>query len=299
MCHELPQRLEISVIKLGGSVLTDAPAYRTAADFLKAQLGGSPRRRIVAVVSAQFGHTDALLAEAGAAGGTSDVTSLDLLWSTGELRSVALLTLQLHALGVSAAGLNVHQTGIFVSRDSAADAPPAIAPWHERAEVNPLGLRFALAHHLIVIVPGFLARGPRDAVLSLGRGGSDLTAVLLAEALNATTCELVKDVPGYFDRDPNQFDDAQPLAELSFEEALHLAEGGCDLVQREALLVAQRSGTTLVIRALDESAPRSVVSDSTRLAAQRPKGAERLPVPAARARVASEALRVAEPTLRA
>ena len=88
--------------------------------------------------------------------------------------------------------------------------------------------------------------------MSLGRGGSDLTAVLLAAGLGATRCELIKDVPGYFTSDPHRDSNALPIPFLTFEHALELAEEGCDLVQRKAIEAAARYDLPLVVRSLDE-----------------------------------------------
>jgi len=104
-------------------------------------------------------------------------------------------------------------------------------------------------------------------ILSLGRGGSDLTAVLLAEGIEACRCELLKDVPGYFSSDPHRDPAARHLPSLTFEEALALADGGCDLVQRNAIEVAARCGLPLVVRSLEEPAP---VSRITAMRAETP-----------------------------
>jgi len=231
----------LAVIKIGGSVLTGPHAYRRTADFLAGRLTADPGTRIVAVVSAEHGVTDGLLATAIDIAGTPDAATLDLLWSTGELRSVALLTLALQARGVSAAAVNVQQTGLVSTRDDG-------VPGH--AQVHRLRLLALLAQHDVIVAPGFLARGPGDAVVSLGRGGSDLTAVLLAAGLEAGRCELVKDVPGYFTADPKRDPTARPLASLSYERALEMADEGCQLVQREALSAARELGVPLAIGAI-------------------------------------------------
>ena len=102
-----------------------------------------------------------------------DPATLDLLWSTGEIRSAALLALSLQAAGVRAAAANVHQTGLT--------APAG----HGGTGIRPCGCTRSLTAHDVVVAPGFLARGGGDGVVSLGRGGSDLTAVLLAAGLGA------------------------------------------------------------------------------------------------------------------
>ncbi|HEX6974039.1 MAG TPA: hypothetical protein VF147_06530 [Vicinamibacterales bacterium] len=232
----------VSVLKIGGSVLTGAQGYRRAAALIAKRLCELAGERVLAVVSAEFGATDALLAAARDIVTEPDATTLDLLWSTGEVRSAALLALHLHTLGVNAVALNVHQAGL-VEPDDASCAG--------HAEVRTLGLRAALAAHDAVIVPGFLARGAGDRIVSLGRGGSDLTAVLLAAGLRARCCELVKDVPGYFSCDPNVHPDAHPLPTLDFTRALAMADEGCELVQRQALEAAAYHHLPLVVRSID------------------------------------------------
>jgi aspartate kinase len=241
------------VIKLGGSVLARPEAYRVAAEWLRGRLRGQSGQRLIVVVSAQLGETDRLEREALSISERPQRAALDLLWSTGELRSVALLTLWLERLGVGAAGLDVQQTGLRIG-PGAGDAA--------RVELFTLRMRAALTRSEVVVVPGFLACGVGDAVVALGRGGSDLTAVVLAGELGAEQCELIKDVPGYFDRDPNLHRDARHVPRLSYSAALAMAAAGCDLVQREALEAAQRRGVRLVIRGLAEGATPSVVSSA-------------------------------------
>ena len=232
----------ISVVKLGGSVLTGTAAYIRAASFIADRLARNAGEKLVAIVSAEHGTTDTLEALAREISPAPDPAALDLLWSTGEVRSVALLTLALQARGVRAVGVNVHQTGL-VAPDTDRGAG--------RTALRPLRLRAALASHDVVVAPGFLARGDGDAVASLGRGGSDLTAVLLAAGLGAARCELVKDVGGYYSADPNVHADATHIDTIAFSRALEMADGGCDLVQRQALEAARERDVTLIVRAID------------------------------------------------
>jgi len=231
----------ITVIKVGGSVLAGPRAYRRAAAYLATRVCTRPGERFVAVVSAEFGQTDALLATAREIVDTPDDSSLDLLWSTGELRSAALLALALQALGVQVAAANVHQAGLLLPTE-------AVTPGASR--VSPLRLRALLAIHDVVVVPGFFARGAGDAIVSLGRGGSDLTAVVLAAGLGASCCELLKDVPGYFTADPKRDPHARPIAALSYDRALEMADDGCELVQRHALEAARTHQVPLQICAI-------------------------------------------------
>jgi aspartate kinase len=243
----------IAVIKIGGSILTNARAYRRAALFVRNRHRVSPGERLVVVVSAQKDSTDALEEAARKITDAPDPAALDILWSTGELRSVALLTLHLQALGVLAVAVNIHEAGLSVPENER-DAVTG------HVQIQPGRLREFLENHSIAIVPGFFAIDSADRVVSLGRGGSDLTAVLLAIGLEASRCVLLKDVAGYFTSDPHRNADARPVPFLTFEHALKLADEGCDLVQRKAIEAAARRGLPLVIRSLDEKAHVSHIS---------------------------------------
>lgn len=224
----------LTVIKLGGSVLTGRDAIVNAASAVAERLTDRATRFLV-VVSAQHSETDSLLEQARAIAAEPDAGALDLLWSTGELRSVALLTLALKAKGVDAVGLNVHEAGLRAGDDG--------------ASLNPIALCAALSRHSVVVVPGFLAtRGHR--VVTLGRGGSDLSAVLLAILLRANRCELIKDVDGYFTADPHVDASATLIPSLDFPSALALADDGCPLVQRQAIVEARNANLPIVVRSL-------------------------------------------------
>jgi aspartate kinase len=251
MSHSTTVEESVAVIKVGGSILTSAKAYRRAATFVRHTLRSAPQERLVVVVSAQEGTTDRL--ERGARKIVRDPApaALDLLWSTGEIRSVALLTLHLQKLGVAAAPLNIHEAGLTV---------PETDYEAGRIQLHAGRLRGVLAKFPVAVVPGFLAANSANTIVSLGRGGSDLTAVLLAEGLRACRCDLIKDVPGYFTADPHIDSSASHIPHLTFERALQLAAEGCDLVQRRAIEAAARAGLPLVIRSLDEKAPSSRIS---------------------------------------
>ena len=249
-------RKKIVVLKMGGSVLTGVKAFRRVAVFLKHRSQVTPNEKLVVVVSAQKFATDRLERQARRIVRTPSVRALDLLWSTGELSSVALLALHLEALQVSSVGFNVHETGLQFSTDRQAD--PALPSLGEHR------LSAALSRYVVVVVPGFLATRSDGAVASLGRGGSDLSAVLLAVGLQAARCELVKDVPGYFEEDPHKNPRALHIPSLSFEDAIHMAEKGCELVERRALLSASEARLPLLIRSVHERAPVTVISSRSK-----------------------------------
>jgi aspartate kinase len=240
---------KIVVIKIGGSVLPDSRSYSSVARFLRRRLHSSPGGRFVVVVSAQEGVTSALEILAREITKVPVPRSLDLLLSTGEIRSVALLTLHLEAMGVTAVGLNIHEVGLRLDLSSLRPVPV----------VGTL-LQSAIGNYSVVVVPGFFATTEEGLIRSLGRGGSDLSAVLLAGALGATQCELVKDVPGYFSRDPHKDQEASPLPTLSYERAILMARSGCELVQQGALEAAERAGIPLVVRSMSDDDAYTVVS---------------------------------------
>lgn len=244
---EAGRRERLAVIKIGGSILTGAQAYRRAAAFVRNRSLAAPEERLVVVVSAQKGVTDDLEETAKSIVASPRKQALDLLWSTGELRSVALLALHLQALDVQAIGVNVHQTGLVAPHPGGSAGAGNLRLDSERlAEV--------LTRCTVAVVPGFLAADGLQSVISLGRGGSDLTAVLLAAGLGANRCELIKDVAGYFTSDPHRDRNALPVPFLTFEHALELADNGCDLVQRAALEAAARWDVPLLVRSLNEKA---------------------------------------------
>ncbi len=232
---------DIAVLKLGGSVLSGVGSYQRAAAFLRDELART-RTGIVAVVSAQFGHTERLWSEACSLTDVVDDDARDLLWSTGEVRSVALLTMAVRAAGLTAVGLNVHETGLRVEARMWTGA--------EGLVLNPLSLRSAIGRHDVVVVPGFLATC-RQQLVTLGRGGSDWSAVALATALRASRCELIKDVPGYFTADPQTSPDAMLINALDYVTALEMADAGCPLVQRQAIDEARRAHLPLIVRSFD------------------------------------------------
>jgi aspartate kinase len=244
---------DIAVVKIGGSILTNAGAYRRAAVFVRDMLRAHPEERIVVVVSAQEGATDALERTATRIHREPHTATRDLLWSTGEIRSVALLALHLEELGVHAAPLNIHEAGLILP-ETARDAG--------RIHLHAGRLSGVLADFPVAIVPGFFATNAASQIVSLGRGGSDLTAVLLAEGLRACRCELIKDVSGYFTSDPHLDSTARHIPFLSFDRAISMANEGCNLVQRQAIEAARRCRLPLVIRSVRKNATVSRIAYS-------------------------------------
>ena len=202
------------------------------------------------VVSAIDGVTDRLLdrlvhfPNAGAA-------DRDLLLATGEIASTALFTAALRGEGILALGLNPWQLGIRARTDEEGGGVD---------RVNSLGVLAALSRHDAVVCPGFVGVTAAGVAATLGRGGSDLTAIALAEAVDASICEFIKDVPGYFSADPKRDPAARQLPTITLRAALELAQGGCELMQERALLRARTARTRLVVRALDDPRATAIVA---------------------------------------
>jgi homoserine dehydrogenase len=224
----------VVVMKFGSSVLAgpaDAPAV--ASDIYAEVRRGC---RVVAVVSAFAGETDRLLAEARGLGLAHDNPLLPAYVVQGEERSAALTALACDRIGLDAATLTVRELGIRAEGPCEHARPVAL----DRAV-----LAQALARHEVVVVPGFGALDPDGRAVLLGRGGSDLTALFLAAELGLDHVQLVKDVDGLYDRDPNADPDARRYDQASWAEAKALGGG---LVQPDALDLAEARGLCVEVR---------------------------------------------------
>lgn len=224
----------VVVMKFGSSVLAgpaDAPAV--ASDIYAQVRRG---RRVIAVVSAFAGETDWLLAEARALGLAHDNPLLPAYVVQGEERSAALTALACDRVGLSATALSVRELGIKAQGPAEHARPVAL----DRAAVDR-----ALEQHEVVVVPGFAALGPDGRVVLMGRGGSDLTALFLAAELGLDHVQLVKDVGGLYDRDPNADPAARRYDRASWAEAKALGGG---LVQPDALDLAEARRLRVEVR---------------------------------------------------
>lgn len=230
----------LAVLKFGSSVLrneADLPA--AVAEIYREWRAG---RRVIAVVSAFAGVTDALFARARALDAEADAEALAGYVATGEAATAQLLAVALARAGVPAAALDPWHTGLRVQGPPLDAAPTAL-------DATPLLWR--LEDRPVAIVPGFVGTGPGGLCL-LGRGGSDLTAIFLAQRLRAERCVLLKDVDGLYERDP-ALPGPRPrrYARIPWAEALRL-DGG--IVQRKAVAFAQEHGLRFEVGALASAA---------------------------------------------
>ena len=215
---------------------------------------------LVIVVSAMGHTTDELTAKARAISSNPPQREMDMLLATGEQVSIALLSMALHALGVPAISMTGAQVGIVT--ESA----------HGRArilDVRTDRLRSLLAEGQVVVVAGFQgtsqSSGGTAEITTLGRGGSDTSAVALAAALGADACEIYTDVPGVLTTDPRKVADAQLMPEVSCDEMLELASLGAAVLHPRAVEIARNYGVTMVVRSSwSEDAGTTLTSRSAR-----------------------------------
>ena len=213
--------MALIVQKYGGSSLADADKIRNVAQRIaKAKEAGS---RVVAVVSAMGDTTDELIELAGRVANDPDRRELDVLLSTGELRSCALVAMSLMSSGHPAISLSGAQAGIRT------DAQFGMA---QIAGLDPDRIMSELDNDKIVIVAGFQGITPDMDTTTLGRGASDLTAIALAAGLGASRCEVYTDVDGIYTADPRLVPRASKLDEIGFEAMLELASYGAKMNPR-------------------------------------------------------------------
>lgn len=247
-----------TVAKFGGSSLaTDEQIERVADRITATRRSGRP---VVVVVSARGDTTDRLVAEAGSAsaGALPDPADdpdagreTDQLLATGEVASAALLALALRTRGVEAESLTGAQAGVRATGAHGGGIVTAVDT--ERIEA-------ALAEGRVPVVAGFQAHTETGDVITLGRGGSDTSAVALAAALGAGTCEIYTDVDGVFDADPRVVAEAETLAELSVPLMAEMAFAGARVLHVRAVELAAACGIELVVRHAHGDEPGSVVS---------------------------------------
>ncbi len=225
----------IVVQKYGGSSVGDLVRLRGVAERIaRTRAEGAS---VVVVVSAMGNTTNELIALAKQVAAKPDRREMDMLISVGERISMALLAMALRDLGVPAVSLTGSQSGI-ITDESHADA--------RVVEVRPDRVRRALEDGLVAIVAGFQGMSRAREVTTLGRGGSDTTAVVLAAALNAEHCEICSDVDGVWSADPRVVPGAVKLDSLALDEALALGRGGAKVLYEEAVRYARDKGVSIV-----------------------------------------------------
>src|ERR1700750_2606963 len=236
------------VMKCGGPSVADAERLKRAAQRIVAKR--EQGHHVVAVLSARGKTTDALIADAEEISPHPDPREMDMLLFTGERQSCALCAMAINDLGHRAISLTGSQAGIVTDTS------------HTKArilEVRADRIRDALDQDNIVLVAGFQGVSTAKDVTTLGRGGSDTTAVALAAAIGADECEIYTDVPGVFSADPRIVPDARKLDVVSFDEMLEMAASGAGVLQLRSVEYARNHGVRIHCRSSFDEAPGTVV----------------------------------------
>jgi aspartate kinase len=247
--------MPIVVQKYGGTSVADSKRILAVADrVLESRRAGN---QVVVVVSAMGDTTDELLAMANGITPNPNPRELDLLLTAGERIAMSLLAIAINNAGVPAASYTGSQAGIITDTS------------HGRAKIidlRPGRIEEALGRGNVVIVAGFQGVSTEQDVTTLGRGGSDTTAVALAGALGAHVCEIYTDVDGVYTADPRLVTGARKLAAVSYEEMLELAAGGAKVLQLRSVEYARRHGVRLHVRSSFSDEPGTwVVEEEERL----------------------------------
>ena len=232
--------MAVIVQKYGGSSVATPELIEAAArNVAESRRAGHD---VVVVVSAMGGETDRLIGLARSLDQKPSPRELDVLLATGEQASIALLAIALGRLGIPARSFTGAQAGITTDGD------------HGNAritDVRPSALRDALIAGRVAVVAGFqgVAEDTGETT-TLGRGGSDTTAVALAAALDAAVCEIITDVDGVYTADPRVVADARPLPSISYEEMLEMAAAGAKVLMQRSVAVARRMSVPVQVKRL-------------------------------------------------
>jgi aspartate kinase len=238
------------VQKYGGTSVGDIERIKRVAERIKATRDEG--NELVIVVSARSGVTNELIARAKAIHEHPSERELDMLLATGEQETIALTAIALHAVAVNAVSYTGGQAGIFTDKAytkakiKTIDAEPIVRD---------------LQAGKVVIVAGFQGINEDGQITTLGRGGSDLTAIALAAAVKADKCEIYTDVDGVYTADPRVVKDARKLAEISYDEMLELASSGSKVMQSRSVEFAKKYDVVFEVRSSFNHNPGTIVKE--------------------------------------
>lgn len=225
------------VQKFGGTSVGDLDRIQNVAN--RVQKTVQEGNQVVVVVSAMSGETNKLVGYAEHFSSNPSAAEVDMLLSSGERVTASLLSIALNEMGHSTVAMTGRQAGIITTSR------------HTKArieEINPKNMQDALSAGKIVVVAGFQGVNEEGMVTTLGRGGSDLSAVAIAGALNAELCEIYTDVDGIYTTDPRIEPKAKKLDRISYEEMLELASLGAKVLQNRSVELAKKLNVNLVTR---------------------------------------------------
>jgi aspartate kinase len=244
--------MSLIVQKYGGtSVGTPDRILKVARRILKAQAAGD---EIVVVVSAMSGVTDNLIGLARQVADHPSEREMDMLLATGEQTTIALTAMAINALGGNAVSLTGAQAGIVTD---------GVHTRAKIANISPKRVHKLLERGHIVIVAGFQGESLEGQITTLGRGGSDLTAIALAAALEADLCQIYTDVDGVYTADPRSVPEARKIVEISYDEMLEMASLGSKVMQSRAVEFAKKFGVIFEVRSSFNDQPGTIVKEET------------------------------------
>lgn len=228
--------MALIVQKFGGSSVANAERLFNVADIVtKTAAAGN---QVVVVVSAQGDTTDDFIAKAAEINENPPKREMDVLLSAGEQISMSLLAMAIEKLGYRATSLTGWQAGVKTDLNYSAS---------RIRSVNPERIRSLLDRNRIVVVAGFQGINSHDSITTLGRGGSDTTAVAIAAALHADLCQIYTDVDGVYTADPRVVPDARKLEEITFDEMLELATLGAQVLHNRSVEMAKKYNIDLEV----------------------------------------------------
>ena len=240
--------MALIVQKYGGTSVGNVERIKNVAAKVKAQW--SQGHRLVVVVSARSGVTNELVARAKALSTLPEEREMDVLLAVGEQETIALTVMALHAIGVPAISRTGAQAGIITDGN------------HTRARIVRItggDLLARLDEGKVVVVAGFQGATEAGEVTTLGRGGSDLTAIAVAASIKADLCQIYTDVDGVYTADPRVVLDARKLPALSHEEMLELASSGSKVMQARSVEFAQKHNVTFEVRSSFNDNPGTLI----------------------------------------
>ncbi|HXX42173.1 MAG TPA: aspartate kinase [Chthoniobacterales bacterium] len=244
--------MRLIVQKYGGTSVGSAERIRNVAQrIVETQRENC---RVVAVISAMAGVTDSLIKLAGEVSPDPTKRELDILLATGERAASSLVAMAINALGAKAVSLSGAQAGILTDMV------------HTRARIANISakqIQALLGEDYIVIVAGFQGQTAEGETTTLGRGGSDLSAIALAGALNADACQIFTDVDGVFTCDPKIVSGAEKLDEVAYDELLEMAGAGSKVMQSRAVEFAKKFGIQFEVRSSFNQKPGTVAKEET------------------------------------
>ncbi len=247
--------MSLIVQKYGGTSVGTAERIRNvAARILESQRSGD---QIIAVVSAMGGVTNRLVDLATeVTGNTQDVfeREMDVLLSTGEQTTIALISMAINSMGGKAISLTGAQAGIQTD---------GVHTRARIANITPDEVHRLLDDDNIVILAGFQGRSPKGHITTLGRGGSDLTAIAMAAAVDAELCQICTDVEGVYTCDPRVVKTAWKIDEISYDEMLEMASSGSKVMQSRAVEFAKKFGVRFEVRSSLNQQPGTIVREET------------------------------------